>query len=445
MDLGLFFGRFHPLIIHLPIGIILVALLLEWWGKASKATLQRLWFYGMLTAILAAFIGWLLAGNGAYVPSTLKWHKWLGIATCVAALGIWYSYKYDWKSEGWIPKILRVGLILLLTIGGHKGGTLTHGEGYLVEGAPKFIQKIAGYNSNEPIDLSAMHIDSIVTYVHLVQPILESKCLSCHNPKAINGGLDLSTMEAMLSGGDSGPVIENGNAANSELFKRVVLSQSEIKFMPPKGIPLNYNEMEILRSWIDGGASFSDKSTSADVSLGMIEAAQAVYGVDLSPRPWYMKSDVSPADSMIIQSLMAKGYQINRFSEKSNYLKVVLPRKGNYSELGLEAIGKNIIVLEAKDSEFTNDAINELAVCSNLLRLDLSNSTFSSQSFATLPPFERLESLNLFGSTANDAVLQHATSFPSLMRVFVWQSDITDAGIRSFENSRNEVTVEHGF
>jgi len=53
--------------------------------------------------------------------------------------------------------------------------------------------------------------------------------------------------------------------------------------------------------------------------------------------------------------------------------------------------------------------------------------------------------LNLFGSTANDAVLQHATSFPSLMRVFVWQSDITDAGIRSFENSRNEVTVEHGF
>lgn len=445
MDLGLFFGRFHPLIIHLPIGIILVALLLEWWGKASKETLQRLWFYGMLTAVIAAFIGWLLAGNGAYAPSTLRWHKWLGIGTCVAAFGIWYSYKVDWKSEGWIPKILRVGLLLLLTIGGHKGGTLTHGEGYLVEGAPTFIQKIAGYNSNEPVDLSAIHVDSILTYEHLVHPILESKCLSCHNPKAVNGGLDISTKEAMLSGGDSGPVIESGNAANSELFKRVVLSQSEMKFMPPKGIPLNYNEMEILKSWIDGGAIFSEKSSSTDVSRSMIEAVQAVYGIDLSPKPWYMKSDVPPADSMIIQSLIAKGYQITRFSEIDNYLKVVLPRKGNYSELGLEAIGENIIVLEAKGSDLDDDAINEFVAFPNLLRLDLSNSSFSSEAFIKLPPFSRLESLNLFGSSANDAVLQHTTSFPLLTRVFVWQSSITDTGISAFENSRNDVVVERGF
>ena len=445
MDLGLFFGRFHPLIIHLPIGIILVALLLEWWGKASKETLQRLWFYGMITAVLAAFIGWLLAGNGAYAPSTLRWHKWLGFATCGVAGGIWILYRYELQTNNWIPKALRVGVILLLTIGGHKGGTLTHGDGYLLKGAPKFIQKMAGYDAgSDYVDLTKIHVDSILAFEHLVRPILERKCVSCHNPNALNGGLDLTTSEVIMKGGDSGAVIESGDASDSELFKRVVLEQSNVKFMPPKGIPMNYNEMEIIKSWINDGADFEARATTAVRSESMINAVQTVYYIDLSPRPWYTKSDVPEADSLVIQSLVDKGYQVIPFSETDNYLKVVLPREGIYSALDLDDISKNVLVLEGKSSNFSSDAIAQIGRIENLLRLDLSSSSLDVSAMTELNNLPRLESINLFGTNAGDNVLDNLSSFPSLKRVYVWQSKVTAEGVRVFESKRSDVAVEIG-
>ena len=46
-DLGLFFGRLHPLIVHLPIGFLLLAAVLEWWpGEKARPAIQTAWFLG---------------------------------------------------------------------------------------------------------------------------------------------------------------------------------------------------------------------------------------------------------------------------------------------------------------------------------------------------------------------------------------------------------------
>src|SRR4051812_848550 len=69
-----------------------------------------------------------------------------------------------------------------------------------------------------------------------VAPLLKQRCLECHSgPKARNG-LDLSTREHLLAGGDSGPAVVPGDAAKSFLIKMVSGPKAK---MPQKGEPLS--------------------------------------------------------------------------------------------------------------------------------------------------------------------------------------------------------------
>lgn len=87
-----------------------------------------------------------------------------------------------------------------------------------------------------------------------VRPILAEKCHSCHGQKQQQAGLRLDRRQPALRGGDYGPVIVQGNSAESKLIKRLVDGDGGIQ-MPPTG-PLSAEEIGILRAWIDQGADF---------------------------------------------------------------------------------------------------------------------------------------------------------------------------------------------
>lgn len=80
-----------------------------------------------------------------------------------------------------------------------------------------------------------------------VLPILEAKCLRCHGAKRRDGKLDLRTLDALLTGGVSGPAIKPGNARKSLLIE--LLHYNE---MPPKKATprVTAAELELLRKWI---------------------------------------------------------------------------------------------------------------------------------------------------------------------------------------------------
>ncbi|MEE2807937.1 MAG: DUF1549 domain-containing protein [Verrucomicrobiota bacterium] len=82
-----------------------------------------------------------------------------------------------------------------------------------------------------------------------IAPIFQSNCVKCHGGAKKKGGLDLRSFESLIEGAESGPVIVNGSAKESELFK-VVLKGSD-PHMPPKG-QLDEKNINNLRSWIDG-------------------------------------------------------------------------------------------------------------------------------------------------------------------------------------------------
>src|SRR5690606_21744018 len=85
-----FFGRLHPLIVHFPIALLVVALLLEGIGlrkgnhELRKAT-NILLLAGAASAIIAVAFGWLLEAQEQYSGDLLTVHKWTGIATAALA------------------------------------------------------------------------------------------------------------------------------------------------------------------------------------------------------------------------------------------------------------------------------------------------------------------------------------------------------------------------
>ncbi len=92
-----------------------------------------------------------------------------------------------------------------------------------------------------------------------VAPALEAKCVSCHRPDNQKGGLDLTTREAILTGGDDGSDLVPGKPEASEIFTRSISHDGKKPKMPKKGEALAPDEAEALREWIAAGAIWPEK------------------------------------------------------------------------------------------------------------------------------------------------------------------------------------------
>jgi hypothetical protein len=93
--------------------------------------------------------------------------------------------------------------------------------------------------------------------------VLKQKCFQCHSDALQMSNLNLATREAMLKGGDKGPALVPGNAEASRLYRR--LSGLELPKMPMAPLPpLTAEEMALVKTWIDGGASWDSSAAAAD-------------------------------------------------------------------------------------------------------------------------------------------------------------------------------------
>lgn len=134
MDMITFWGRMHPLVVHLPVGFLLLAGVFYFLGKKEKFSalhkaLPTTFFLSALSATVVALFGWRLAADGNYGENTLFWHKWMGIDVAVlsATAFVWSVQKKN------TPIWLILTSIMLLGAAGHLGGSLTHGEDYLIQ------------------------------------------------------------------------------------------------------------------------------------------------------------------------------------------------------------------------------------------------------------------------------------------------------------------------
>lgn len=88
-----------------------------------------------------------------------------------------------------------------------------------------------------------------VSYTRDVQPILESRCGSCHFGEFTSAELHMDTYQSLMAGSENGPVIVPGDSGKSLLAKKISTGA-----MPKRGPKLTPTQIQIIEDWIDAGA-----------------------------------------------------------------------------------------------------------------------------------------------------------------------------------------------
>lgn len=258
-DLCLFFGRLHPLLVHLPIGILAALAGLEAAAfiprfKNAAANAEFLLVLAVPFAVLAAVCGWLLSLGGGYDAQLLAWHKWLGTAT--AAGGVIAGILF-WRGKFFAYRVILFATVGALMAAGHLGGSLTHGSDYLTRYAPGPLKKLLGVPGAKKVSrsISASELQQLPVFAGIIEPILEEKCVACHGPEKSKGELRLDSYAALQQGGKDGEIFKPGHADESALVQRALLPASEDDHMPPDGKPqLTPAEIALLTWWLNAGA-----------------------------------------------------------------------------------------------------------------------------------------------------------------------------------------------
>ena len=251
-----FLGRFHPLAVHLPIGLILLVPLLEIGGQfrpaLREAAVLVLWL-SVFACMGTLTLGYLLAyGSGATGAGVTR-HMWGGISLTIGVL-LCSLIRPGWAS-GRLPFVyptLLACVMLLMAWAAHQGGSLTHGNYYLTEYLPALLKKLPGMRMLE----ARLPLVPNSFYAQHIHPIWEANCVACHGESKVKGGLRLDAYNLLMEGGRDGPVIVPGQPAKSILLTRITLPPDHKQFMPAEGKPpLKPDEIAWIKAWILQGAS----------------------------------------------------------------------------------------------------------------------------------------------------------------------------------------------
>ncbi|NUO48919.1 MAG: hypothetical protein HOV80_08700 [Polyangiaceae bacterium] len=315
-ELALFLGRFHPLAVHLPIGILILVALVEAASllpslrtRADGATSFALPLL-IVTAVAAFVMGHLLAGGGGVPSKLLFWHRRLtlvaivGAGLCLAAWGIHERSRSEALRH--VYRALLAATLGVLTIGAHYGGSITRGEGWLTKYAPEPIRSWLDDEPTKAPDVAEPKAPSTepLVFADVVQPVLQKRCVECHGSETVKGGLRLDSLEAIEKGGDNGPVIVKGRGDNSSLVLRMRLPADNDERMPPEGRDgPSAEEIALVAWWIDRDASSTlrvrdalSPAPSRAVLEKALEAAPAPSGSAPSPAATTSPSAVPSAE-----------------------------------------------------------------------------------------------------------------------------------------------------
>ncbi|NMH87536.1 c-type cytochrome domain-containing protein [Flavivirga algicola] len=449
----IFIGRFHPLIVHLPIGILLIGILMHFLAKKKRfqyldKAVSFTLAIGSISAILSCFLGYLLSFQGGYDADALFNHQWLGIAVgCFSLLA--YSTRV-WKKtrKSFVLNSIAMGILFIgLGLTGHLGGNLTHGSAYLTQYAPEPIRKIIGLAPKPKKRPPIMVLDSADIFLDVINPMVSNKCISCHNLEKTKGGLLLTSHASMLEGGENGPAIVAEDLQKSELFKRITLPEHHEDFMPPEGKkPFSEDDIKLIEFWILNGARPTGLLADIELDEDNTKLFENFLGLkDSQNNP--LLADAEAGDSLVIRSLRSKGFKIESLSNESNLLDVSLSPnniKGLESIEELLLLKDQIVHLKLSSLGLKDNNLKVIGQLNHLIRLNLHSNPITDSGISFLSELQNLESLNLYGTQIENKSLELLSTLKNLKRLYVWNTKVTKAKVEAFKNSRTDLDIIFG-
>jgi len=438
-----FIGHFHPVVVHLPIGILLIAVLVYFLAQSAKYHILRpavplLLFWGMLSAVLACLTGLLLSTTDEYDSGVVANHQWLGIATAVVSLAGYLMARKNFKYTSWLV----AALVLMITFTGHLGGTLTHGDGYLTAA----FENYSGSREIKPI----ANVQDALVYEDVIQPILATKCYGCHGSRKQKGGLRLDGKDFILKGGKDGEVIVAGDAAASELVNRLFLSNENEDHMPPKEKPQpSAAQKDLIKWWIASGAPFDKKvrdleqpSDVTHVLAGLSKNAD-----HSNPSSSIPETPVDAAQAEILADLKNHGVVVLPVGQNSNYLSANLINAdiSNDSVMNLlAAIDDQLAWLKTGPKAVGTAQLKRIGQLKVLTRLHIGNLKSSQDGLQHLSELKNLQYLNVTRATITRETVSALKNLSSLKNLYFFQCAIPAEYYVDLRNSLPAVKIDTG-
>ena len=423
-----FIGRFHPVIVHLPIGILLLAALFQLLSRKEKfrslnTAIGIALFGGMLSAIVSCISGYFLSTTDDYDEALIFKHQWMGIAVAITSIIAYYLFKRNSGQTKWA-----MGLIaLLIVITGHWGGSITHGSDYLTKAFLASDKEMSDAR-RKPLP----NVQEAVAYTDVIKPILESRCYGCHGPNKQKGKLRLDLPDFILKGGKDGKIIVPGKAEESALIKRILLSKESKDHMPPKEKPQpGKQDLDLLHWWVNSGADFNKKVKDLaqtekikPLLLGL-QSAEIKEEITLSDVP---ENTVEKADPAAVKKLQDRGVAVINVAQNSNYLSANFVAVDSFTEKDLqllEPLKKQLIWLKLGSSKITDANLQAIPKLSSLTRLFLEKTLITDKGLQQLKNLSKLQYLNLVGTKVTANGLGQLKDLKNLQQIYLYQTLIS--------------------
>lgn len=454
-DWAYFLGRFHLLLLHFPVALILLLVGLELWTwfklQLDNSLLKRvLWGLALLTASSTIFAGYLLYQTGDYQGPLVRQHLWGGVGS-----GLLLLLTYSWRSRAvairyaanatasfWAKSIYP---LLLTATGGlviytsHLGGSLTHGPGFLSEYAPTLATT----------QLQQKPVEELLLFEDILLPIFASRCQSCHNAYKTKGDFLMTSLAGLQAGGKSGKAsLVPGKVKESELYHRVTLPLSDEERMPPqqkKG--LSEDELALLRWWIEEGAQEDmqwgvgppgfDGSALADRFLPTFYQQQ---------KRQFRHAQELAALTEKLEKLGTKwGIHIRPDETKNGFFTVAqtIPPAPVYDEtlMALRPYAHLFTKISLPGSEITDDGLFALSQMQALEALYLPKTCLTGKGLAYLKELPQLQIINLSYSFVSDEGALHLLALPALEKVYLFGTSVSPAVWEALEKFKPQLSL----
>src|SRR2546423_9719915 len=223
--------------------------------SAMKTAIPVVLLCGAITALFSCITGYILSTTDDYDKTLVTLHMWMGIGTALVSFMLYAKEKNQQFAVN--KKLLSLGLLILVFVTGHLGGSLTHGSDY-------YTKPLADIFSSDTFSTATIkpipNVQEALAYTDVVKPILQTKCYGCHGPNKQKGGLRMDDSIKLMKGGKDGVVIEPGKANGSEMIKRLTLPLDDDDHMPPKEKSQpSAEQIALIHWWIDNGANLSKR------------------------------------------------------------------------------------------------------------------------------------------------------------------------------------------
>ena len=474
-------GRSHPLLVHFPVALLVVAAASELgglWRRSPEvgAMARGLVWFALPATFAAAFAGWTMSERDPVsraMASTLEWHRWTGVGVlALTVLCVLLRQKTSAFRGALFCGAIGVGVT------GHLGGTMSWGDGYLLEPIQSWRaanartepapESVAGLENTPAVpvrpaagvllggpssldvseetkprlkDPEAESTPIKMEFVKDIQPILERYCVECHGPRKKKGGLRLEPIDAAFPTGDEDFwTMLPGDGESSLLVQRMLLPRDDDEAMPPKGDAVPADEIQKVITWINAGAH--------GPGLEHIKRA-ATKAVDERRLDPLGVLEPTEAEQALIDTAVAalrdRGVVVQAVAQRHYGLEVNLsllrPAAGDEHLDLLRGLEPVLVRLDLSRTAVTDEGFAQVAALPELRDLRLGGTQLGDAIAPVLKQSPKLTRLNLYGTKCSEALLPTLSNLESLERLHIWGSKISGDSAIAFATANPELRV----